>query len=99
MFLDQISDFIYELSVMEAGYSFIVDPVSNLVIAHKDTFYNGKTLDEAAKDEEIVNFVKNQFSGTTLSEDVFSVETNQGQYMVVSVPVQDVSWYLVSAVP
>lgn len=99
MFLDQISEFICELTVMEAGYSFIVDPVSDLVIAHKDTSYNGKTLAEAAKDEEIIAFVKNQFSNATLSEEVFSVETNNGQYMVVSVPVQDVSWYLVSAVP
>ena len=69
MFLDQISEFICELTVMEAGYSFIVDPVSNLVIAHKDTSYNGKTLEEAAKDEEIVGFVKNQFSDTALIEE------------------------------
>ena len=99
IFLDQISEFISELTVMNAGYSFVVDPNSNLIIAHKDTALNGMTLDAAGQKDGLVAYLKAHLSDTALLDTVVTVKNTDGSnYMLVVEAVSNTNWYLVSAV-
>ena len=100
IFLDQISEFISELTVMDAGYSFVVDPNSNIVIAHKDTSLNGKTINEAGQIDGLVGFLQSHLGDTALLDNIITTKNTDGlNYMMVVEAVSNSNWYLVSAVP
>ncbi len=99
MFLDQISAFISELTVMDAGYSFVLDPNSNIIIAHKDTQYNGMSLEEAGRTDGIVSYLNAHLTDTTLLDNVITTDNNGTSYMMVAEAVDNTDWYLVCCVP
>lgn len=98
MFLSQISEFISDLTVMDAGYSFVFDPNNDIIIAHKDTQYNGMTLSEAGVQDSIIAYLQNQISQSANLDEVLTASTDKGNYMVVTEPVENTDWYLVSCV-
>ena len=100
IFLDQISEFISELKVMDAGYSFVVDSGSNIIVAHKDTTLNGKTLDEAGQVDGLAGYIKGHFGDPALLDRVITTDNTDGKsYMMVVEAVGNTGWYLVTAVP
>ncbi len=100
IFLDQISEFISELTVMDAGYSFVVDPKNNLVIAHKDISFNGKTLDEVGQVDGLMGYLQSHLGDADLLDTVITTKNTDGlSYMMVVEGVSNSDWYLVSAVP
>ena len=99
MHLEKISEFISDLTVMKAGYSFVVAPMDNMVIAHKDTKYNGMALDEAAAEESILSNLQEKLADTSNLDTVLTINAPDGNYMIVAEPVENTSWYLVSCVP
>ena len=98
MFLNQISEFISELTVMDSGYSFVFDPENDIIIAHKDNQYNGMTLSAAAEQESIISHLQKQITEEGNLDEVLTASTDKGTYMVVAESVENTSWYLVSCV-
>lgn len=99
MFLDQISEFVSELSIMDVGYSFVLDPTDNIVIAHKETSFNGMTLDEAGKTDHIISYIKQNQNNKDILNQVCTVDNNGTSYLMVAQPVEETEWYLVCCVP
>ncbi len=99
MFLDRISTFISELTVMDAGYSFVFDPDNDMMIAHKNTKYNGKTLNEAGKAEGILGPLEEERKAGGLENQVLTIKADGNTYMAVAEPIENSTWYLVSCVP
>lgn len=99
MFLDQISEFISDLAIMDVGYSFIIDPNNDIVIAHKETKYNGMALEEAGKTEGVINYLKAKINDKTILDDVITIDNNGTDYMMVSEQVEGTDWYLICCVP
>lgn len=99
MFLHQISEFIAELNIMDVGYSFVVYPDENLVVAHKDTSYNGMSLDEAGKTDGVIAYLNEHLSDKKWVDNVVTLDNNGTDYMMVAEAVEGVDWYLVSCVP
>lgn len=99
MFLDQISEFIADLNIMDVGYSFVIYPDENLVVAHKDTSYNGMTLEEAGKNDGVIAYLKNHLSDKNWIDNVVTIDNNGEDYMIVAEAVEGSDWYLVCCVP
>lgn len=99
MFLDRISEFVSELNIMDVGYSFILDPAEDLVIAHKDTEYNGTTLEEAGKADSVIGYLQTHAIDDTFLDHVITIDNNGENYMIVTEKVSGTEWYLVCCVP
>lgn len=99
MFLDQISEFVSKLSIMDVGYSFVIDPDENIVIAHKETSFNGLTLDEAGKTDQAISYIKNNINDKNILNSVCTVDNNGTSYLMIAEPVEETEWYLVCCVP
>lgn len=99
MFLDQISEFVSDLSIMNVGYSFVLDPGDNVVIAHKETSFNGMTLDEAGQTDHIISFIQQNIDDANLLNQVCTVDNNGTSYLMVAEEVEGTEWYLVCCVP
>lgn len=100
MFLDQISEFIADLKIMDeaSAYSFVMDPEHDLIIAHKATQYNGMTLEEAGEDDELIRYLQNNMSDDLLDR-VVKADNHGTEYMLVAEAVEGTNWYLVCCVP
>lgn len=98
MFLDQISEFIEDLNVMEVGYSFVIDPENDLVIAHKGTQFNGMTMEEAGQTDEIIGYLAGVTNYESILDTVISTENNGETYMMAMEEVEGTNWYLVCCV-
>lgn len=98
MYLNRISEFISGLTVMNAGYSFVFDPGSDIIIAHKESQYNGMLLSEAAAQESIIAQLQKQITEADNLDEILTVSTDKDTYMVVAEPVENTGWYLVSCI-
>lgn len=99
MFLDQISEFISELNIMDVGYSFVISPNDDMIIAHKDNQHNGTSLEEAGKTDGIIAYLKENLKDTSILDQVLTVDNHGTNYMVVAETVEGTDWYLVCCVP
>lgn len=99
MFLDQISEFVAELSIMDVGYSFVLDPNENIVIAHKEPSFNGMTLDEAGQTDHIISYIQQNADDKNILNQVCTVDNNGTSYLMIAEPVEETEWYLVCCVP
>lgn len=99
MFLDQISEFVSELSIMDVGYSFVLNPEDNIVIAHKEPSFNGMTLDEAGQTDHAISYIQQNLNDANLLNQVCTIDNNGTSYLMIAEPVEDTDWYLVCCVP
>lgn len=98
MFLHQISEFISDLNIMDVGYSFVIDPDKDIVVAHKNTEYNGMSLSEAGKTDGIINYLRTEFEASKMLDNVVTIDNSGTDYMLVIETVEDTEWYLVCCV-
>lgn len=96
MFLDNMSDYVSELAIMDEGYSFVLDPVDNMIIAHKNIEYNGMLMTDAAKTDGIVSYLQTMNDLTV--ENVQYAKADGENYMLVITPIENTQWYLVCCV-
>lgn len=99
MFLDQISEFVSELSIMDVGYSFVLDPDDNIVISHREPSFNGMTLDEAGQTDHAISYIQQNINDKNLLNRVCTIDNNGESYLMIAEPVEDTEWYLVCCVP
>lgn len=99
MFLEQVSEFIAELSIMEVGYSFIVDPAADLIVAHKDNSFNGMTLKEAGSRDGLARYIQEHLNDSALLGNIITVSNDGTDYMLIAEKVEGTEWYLVCCVP
>lgn len=97
LFLDSISAFISDLSVMDAGYSFVFDAQNGVIVAHKDTACNGKTMTEAADSDGMIQYLVEQTG--SIENRIMKASVNGESYMALAQPVEGSDWYLVACVP
>lgn len=99
MFLDQISEFISDLTIMDVGYSFIIYPDDSLIVAHKNTQYNGLSFAEAGKTDDIIAYLETHANDRTFLDNVITVDNQGTEYMIVAETVEGTDWYLMCCVP
>lgn len=99
MFLDQISEFISDLKIMDVGYSFVLSPEDDMIIAHKDTEYNGMALEEAGKKDGMIRYLEENLKDTSMLDHVVTVDNDGTDYMMVAEMIEGTNWYLVCCVP
>lgn len=99
MFLDQISEFVSELSIMDVGYSFVLNPEDNIVIAHKEPSFNGMTLDEAGQTDHAISYIQQNLNDANLLNQVCTIDNNGTSFLMIAEPVEATDWYLVCCVP
>lgn len=95
--LDNITEKVAEISVMdyESGYAFLVDSMSNTIIAHKDNTLNAQFIDEMETGSllaEVSTLIKEQ------NYKINTVKDGNEDFFVLIQPVEGTSWMLVSSV-
>ena len=97
IFLDSITAEVSNIKIMDSqtGYAFLVDSVSNTILAHKDTSLNGTTISTTDNDSfmaEIAQELENQKEGIQI------IHKGSIPYMVSIEKIANTSWILVSCV-
>lgn len=96
IYLDQISEMVSNMKLLNTGTVFLLDKATNTIIAHKDKELNAKTLDDL-KDKAIFSEINKEVAaGNT---EVFKVKDSGETYLAHLENVDNTDWILASYVP